>query len=90
MPKRMVQIIVADKDSNVPLEDSLLYKGDPIITDLEDRELWFEVNLKEALTKHNEKRTKMVNKLVKDRVEYLEPARVRDLSMVVVNIATFT
>jgi len=34
-------------------------------------------------------RTKVINKKVKDRTEYLEPARIRDLKMIVTALASF-
>jgi|GEM_PF-2623089 hypothetical protein len=87
--RRIVQVYIADTDENVPLENSLLYKGEPKLTDATDQELFFEIDIKGILDSHNEKRKTFINKKVKDRTEYLEPARVRDLKMVVVNIAQF-
>jgi len=86
---RIVQIFIVDPNENVSLEDCLLFKSEPKMTDLENNELFFELDIKDILAKHNEKRVKLVNKLVKDRVEYLEPAKIRDLKMNVVDIATF-
>lgn len=87
--RRVVQIYIADPNRNVPLEDCLLYKGEPFLTDLNDTELFYELDIKAILTTYNEKRVKMVDKTVKDRTEYLEPAKVRDLRMVVVKVAEF-
>lgn len=87
--RRLVQVFIADPDDNVPLADALIYRGEPVFTDLTDQELFFDIDLKGALDAHNAKRTKMVNKKVKERTEHLEPARIRDLKMTVVNIATF-
>lgn len=87
--RRMVQVIVVDPNENITLEDCCLYQGDPKMTDATDQELFFELDIKQMLASHNEKRVKVVDKKVKDRVEYLEPAKVRDLKMVVVNIASF-
>jgi hypothetical protein len=86
--RRVVQVIIADANENVPLEDCLLYNGDEKLTDATDQELFFELDIKEMLATHNAKRVKLVDKKVKDRVEYLEPAKVRDLKMVVVTVAT--
>lgn len=88
-PRRLVQIFIADTNENVPLADALLYKGDAKFTDLTDQELFFEIDINSILKAHNDKRVKMVNKAVKERVEHLEAARIRDLKMTVVNIATF-
>ena len=87
--RRLVQVFIADPNENVPLEQSLLYRGEQKLTDATDQELYFEIDIKDILAKHNEARVKMVDKAVKERTEYLEPARVRDLKMVVTTIATF-
>lgn len=87
--RRLVQVVIVDPNDNIPLDQCLLYKGDEKLTDATDQELFFEIDIRDILTKHNEKRTKMVDKKVKERTEYLEPAKIRDLKMVVVNIASF-
>lgn len=87
--RRLVQVFIADPNENVPLESSLLYSGEQKLTDATDQELFFEIDIKGILDKHNEKRVKMVDKKVKERVEHLEPAKIRDLKMVVVNVAGF-
>lgn len=86
---RLVQVLIADPNDNIPLDRRLLYKGDQKLTDLTDQELYFEIDIKSLLDKHNALRTTLVNKLIKDRTEHLEPARIRDLKMVVVLIAQF-
>lgn len=87
--RRLVQVFIADPDENIPLEKSLLYSGEQKLTDLNDQELFFEIEIKTIMEKHNAERVKCVNKKVKERTEYLEPVKVRDLKMVVVSIATF-
>lgn len=87
--RRLIQVFICDPDENVPLADCLLYSGEQKLTDLTDQELFFEVDIKSIIDTHNAKRTKMVNKTVKERVEHLEPARIRDLKMTVVTIASF-
>lgn len=87
--RRLVQIFIADPDPNVPLDNCLLYSGKQLLTDLTDQELFFEVDVKTILDAHNKTRVSLINKAVKDRAEYLEPARVRDLKMTVVTIAQF-
>ena len=86
---RMVQVFIADPNDNVPLDDRMIYRGNQHLTDATDQELFFEINIVELLAAHNAKRVKVVDKSVKDRVEYLEPVKIRDLRMVVVNVATF-
>lgn len=87
--RRLVQVFIADPNENVPLADALLHSGEQKLTDLTDQELFFEIDIRTILATHNDKRAKMVNKAVKERTEYLEPARIRDLKMTVVSIATF-
>lgn len=87
--RRLVQVFIADPDEDVPLDQCLLYSGEQKLTDLTDQELFFEVDVKSILDAHNQKRTKIVNKSVKERTELLEAARVRDLKMTVVTIAQF-
>jgi hypothetical protein len=86
---RFVRVIIVDPNENLSLEDRLVYKGEEKFTDLNDQELFFELEIKAMLAAHNEKRVKTVNKTVKERTEYLDAAKIRDLRMVVVNIATF-
>jgi hypothetical protein len=89
MTTRVVQVFIADTDENLELDDRLLYRGDQKLTDLTDQELFFEIDIKTIIDKHNAKRTTTLNKKVKERVEYLEPVRIRELKMTVVDIAKF-
>lgn len=89
MATRLIQVFVADPNDNLPLSQRLLYSGEQKITDLTDEELFYDIEIKGLLEKHNEIRAKTPNKKIKERTEYLEPARIRDLKMVVVTIATF-
>ncbi len=89
MTRRLVQVIIVDPNENVPLDSSIIYHGEPKLTDATDQELFFEVDIKDLLAKHNEKRVKLIDKKVKERTEHLEPAKIRDLKMVVVIIASF-
>lgn len=87
--RRLVQVFIADPDENIPLADCLLYTGEQKITDLTDQELFFDIDIRTILEEHNKRRIALVNKAVKERVEQLEPARIRDLKMTVVTIAQF-
>lgn len=87
--RRLVKVVIVDPNENVPLEDCVLFSGDEKLTDATDQELFFEIDIKKVLEEHNAKRVKVLDKKVKERSEYLEPAKIRDLKMVVVNIATF-
>jgi hypothetical protein len=87
--RRLVKVIIVDPNDNVPLEDCVLYSGDEKMTDATDQELFFEIDIKSILDAHNAKRVKLIDKKVKERTENLEPAKIRDLKMVVVNVAAF-
>jgi hypothetical protein len=87
---RLVKVFIVDPNENLPLENRLLYRGDEKITDLTDQELFFEVDIKDVLTKHNAIRVATEDKKAnKDKPVYLEPARVRDLKMQVIVLAQF-
>lgn len=87
--RRLVKVIIVDPNENIPLDCCVLYSGDEKMTDATDQELFFEIDIKKILDEHNAKRIKLIDKKVKERTEYLEPAKIRDLKMVVVNIASF-
>lgn len=90
---RIVRVLIVDPHKDIPLEKSFLYKGDELITDLTDQELFFEIDIKGVLDKHNkEVRAVTVDKAAtkeSSKQTFLEPVRVRDLSMLVVSIAEF-
>lgn len=87
--RRIVKVIIIDPDDRVPLDKCILFSGDEKLTDLTDQELFFEVEIKSLLDKHNEYRKTVVDKKVKERTENLEPIKIRDLRMVVVDVAKF-
>lgn len=87
--RRLVKVIIVDPDEKVPLDDCVLYSGTEELTDLTDQELFFEIDIKSILDAHNLVRVKIIDKAVKERTEYLEPIKVRDLRMVVVTVAQF-
>lgn len=87
--RRLIQVLIADPNENVPLDMCLLHKGEQKLTDLTDQELFFEIDIKTILDAHNTKRVLLVDKKVKERTENLEPARIRDLKMTVVTVAQF-
>lgn len=87
--RRIVQVFIVDPNENVPLDKCLLYKGEEKLTDLNDQELFFEIDIKGLLEAWNAERVKIMDKRVKDRQEFLEPAKVRDLKMIVTTIASF-
>lgn len=90
--KRVVRIFVVDSDSNILPKDSILYQSSEFITDATDQELWFDIDIKTILTHHNVKRQTIIDKKLSEKMGkdiFLEPIRVRDLKMVVTEIATF-
>jgi hypothetical protein len=89
MGRRIVQVFIADTDENVPLEKSVIYTGQQKLTDSTDQELFFEIDIKTLLDNHNAYRVTLINKKVKERTENLDPVKIRDLKMVVVNVAEF-
>ena len=86
--KRLVRVIIVDPDKNVPAEKALLHSSDEIFTDKDDQELFFDLKINEILDDHNKVRTSLTRK-VKDGTEPLEKARIRDLVMHVLVIASF-
>lgn len=89
---RIVKVVIADPNDNLPLEKRMLYSGPEKFTDCTDQELFFEVPIQELLAQHNEVRTKTVDKKQAEKFGrdiFLEAAKIRDLKMVVVTVATF-
>lgn len=90
--RRIVQVFIADPNENIPLEKSLLYQdGKPYLTDLTDQELFYDIDIKSILDRHNEYRVTVKDKAesTKDNPALLEKAKIRDLKMTVVTVATF-
>ncbi len=89
---RYIKVFIADINDNLPLASRVLYAGEEKLTDLTDQELFFEVPIAEMLAKHNEVRKVTVDKKQAEKFGrdiFLEPARIRDLKMVVVTVAQF-
>ena len=91
---RLVRVIVVDPHESVPMANRVLYMGSEKMTDSTDEELFFEIaaELGEKLKSHNEQRltwTEKKNAADPEKAKKLEAARIRDLKMTVVNIATF-
>lgn len=89
---RIVKVFIADSNDNLPLDKRVLHTGAEQLTDLTDQELFFEVPIAELLAKHNEVRKATVDKAQAEKFGrdiFLEPARIRDLKMVVVTVAQF-
>ncbi len=91
-PRRLVQVFIADTNENVPLEKCLLYSGTLKLTDLNDTELFFEIPINDLLKTHNEQRIKWIDKDASRKAGkdiFLEPVKIRELQMRVVNVAQF-
>jgi hypothetical protein len=89
---RIIKVFIADSNDNLPLDKRVLYSGDEKLTDLTDQELFFEVPIADILAKHNAVRKATIDKKQAEKFGrdiYLEPARIRDLKMVVVTVASF-
>jgi hypothetical protein len=89
---RIVKVFIADNNENLPLDKRVLYTGAEHLTDLTDQELFFEIAIAELLREHNRVRVTYRDKKAANTngdPVLLEPARIRDLKMVVVTVASF-
>ena len=89
---RIVKVFIADTNENLPVEHQLLHRGEERLTDSTDQELFFEIPINEILKTHNELRSKTKDKKASERHGkeiFLEPVRIRDLKMIVVQVAAF-
>lgn len=90
MARRLVRVIIADTHSSVPLDKVIIYNGPEKFTDATDQELFFEIPIQELLKTHNEMRVKLTENPNKaENPVFLSPARIRDLRMNVITIASF-
>lgn len=89
---RIVKVIIADPNEALPLAQRLLYNGTEQATDLNDQELFFELDIKSLLDKHNAVRAATLDKKATEKRGsdvFLDPVRIRDLKMVVTTVASF-
>jgi hypothetical protein len=90
--RRIVQVFIVDTDGDVPVENALIYEGERKFTNLTNQELFYEIEIKSLLENHNEFRKTLLDKEATKATGkdiYLEEIRIRDLSMVVVEVAKF-
>lgn len=90
--KRVVQVFVVDPNENLKAGVAMLYKSEQQFTDLTDQELFFEIDIKPILEKHNGVRAETLDRTASNKAGkdiFLEPIRIRDLKMVVSTIAEF-
>jgi len=92
MSKRLVRVFLVDPNENVPVLESVLYQSPEKLTDLTDQELYFEMPVQQLLNEFNIRRVTFLDKkasATRGKDVFLEPARIRDLQMTVLNIASF-
>lgn len=92
MGTRIVRVFVADPDESLPVAARVLYSGEEKLTDLTDGELFFELPVQELLASHNAVRAQTSDREQSKnfgRDIMLEPVKVRDLKMVIVDVAKF-
>ena len=89
---RIVQVFIVDTNINIPLDKRVLYRSGELTTDLTDQELFFEAWDSKLLAAHNELRKATLNKEATTKAGkdvFLEPARIGQLTMTVVDVAKF-
>ena len=92
---RIVRLYLADLNFSLPLDQHIVWEKSDFMTDLDDSELLqetlIETPIKQFIDAHNERRIKVKDKTrsTKDNEVFLEPARMRDLNLHVVTIASF-
>ena len=90
--RRLVKVVIVDSNESIPLDKAVLVNQAEKITDLEDSEIFFDMDIKGILKTHNDYRVTVVDKEMskkRDKDVMLEPIRIKDLKMVVLTIASF-
>lgn len=86
---RLARVIIFDPTDALPLESRVLVVTSEKLTDSTDEELYFDLDIKGLLEKHNEVRKATRDKKASERAGkdvFLEPIRIRDLRMTVVSV----
>ncbi len=89
---RLVRVVIVDTNKNLNNEDKIIHFGDEELTDATDEELYFALDINDMLKQHNAVRVKVKDKEASKNTQnpvYLEPARIRDITMSVVTMAEF-
>jgi hypothetical protein len=90
---RVVQIFIADRHPDVPLESAIIYSSPkPFATDMTNQELYFTINIMELLKEHNEFRVELKDREATKRAGkevMLEEIRISDLDMQVTAFTEF-
>jgi hypothetical protein len=94
VPRRLVRVLIVDPNDQVPVAQAMIYDSKEIWTELDNQELFFEADIASKLKDYNEKvRTKIIDKKAKTEaggaLPTLPAARIRELQMRVVEIASF-
>lgn len=90
---RVVQIFIADRHPDVPLEKAVVYQSlEPFATDMTNQELYFTVDIMGLLAAHNAERVQWIDKNATKQAGlsvYLEEIRISDLDMQVTAFTEF-
>ncbi len=89
---RIVRVFIVDQNENIPLTKCFIHNSEELLTELEDKELFFDLNIKEKLETYNQYRITVRDKKLSEKMGkdvMLEPVRIKDLNMLVVTIAQF-
>lgn len=84
--RRIVQLIAVDTNINVPIERSVIYTGEDVLTDKSDAELILDMDMLKLLPAYNEYRVRVVDR---DRSEtsgrdiFLEPLKIDNVQFLV-------
>lgn len=84
--RRLLTVILVDGDINLPVENSLVFKFDDVLTEETDQvtiqQLMVDEDIKTILEAHNKVRVKVVNKTILERTGSkvnLLPVTIKDL-----------
>lgn len=86
---RLARVVVFDPTEALPLDKRILVMTEEKPTDLTDQELFFELDVKNILDKHNAVRAQTRDKKASEKAGkdvFLEPIRIRDLRMTVLEV----
>ena len=90
--RRIVNIYIVDPDKAVPMDKALLYSRENLLTEDEDQDLLFNLDVKDIVTKHNSVRVTILDEEKTDKRGsnvYLQEVRPSELTMKIVTLAQF-
>lgn len=91
--RRLVEVWVVDPHPDVPAGESVLVEYQAYITDKTDEEIKLGLDLMGRLDDHNKMRAKREDKRATRAsgvTQFLEPARIADISVAIIPLAIFT